>query len=349
MPPIDSPATNTAVAAAAQLVEGARRPRRTSPARGRFRSCQRVPWPGSSGQRTVKPAAARCSAHGRMLCGVPVKPWHEQHADVAAVVGERLGSGQHGRLAIRGPPRGHAGAAARIVARQPGVADSAVECGRHRVSASGVAGREGGRGVLLGPQDVVLGPLAQAAVPARGSRAWRTSPRGAAILASNHLSFSDSIFLPLVVAAAVTFLAKAEYFTGRGLKGRLTAAFFKGVGQVPVDRSGGRAGEAALDTGLRILRRGRAARHLPRGHPLARRPALPRQDRRGPDGAGDRRPGHPGRDDRHRQDPAARQGAAARSCGSASGSASRWTSPATRAWRTTASSCARSPTRSCTR
>ena len=79
---------------------------------------------------------------------------------------------------------------------------------------------------------------------------------GAAILASNHLSFSDSIFLPLVVSRRVTFLAKSDYFTGRGIKGRLTAAFFKGVGQLPVDRSGGKASNAALSSGLRVVNRG---------------------------------------------------------------------------------------------
>ena len=69
---------------------------------------------------------------------------------------------------------------------------------------------------------------------------------GPAILASNHLSFSDSFFLPAVLDRKVTFIAKAEYFTSPGVKGRLTAAFFKGVGQLPVDRSGARgAGEAA--------------------------------------------------------------------------------------------------------
>ena len=79
---------------------------------------------------------------------------------------------------------------------------------------------------------------------------------GPAILASNHMSFSDSIFLPLVVPRRITFLAKADYFTGRSLKGRLSAAFFKGVGQVPIDRSGGSAGEAALRKGLEILGNG---------------------------------------------------------------------------------------------
>lgn len=79
---------------------------------------------------------------------------------------------------------------------------------------------------------------------------------GAAILASNHLSFSDSFFLPLVAPRRITFLAKSEYFTGRGLKGWISRAFFSGVGQVPIDRSGGRASEAAIQTGLRILGQG---------------------------------------------------------------------------------------------
>jgi 1-acyl-sn-glycerol-3-phosphate acyltransferase len=62
--------------------------------------------------------------------------------------------------------------------------------------------------------------------------------------------------MPLVVPRRVTFAAKAEYFTGRGVKGRVTAWFFRGVGQVPIDRSGGKAADAALRTGLKILERG---------------------------------------------------------------------------------------------
>ncbi|MBM6402454.1 lysophospholipid acyltransferase family protein [Phycicoccus sonneratiae] len=88
---------------------------------------------------------------------------------------------------------------------------------------------------------------------------------GAAIFASNHLSFSDSIFLPLLVPRRMTFLAKSDYFTGVGLKGRLTAAFFKGVGQLPIDRSGGRASEAALSSGLKVLRRGELLGLYPEG------------------------------------------------------------------------------------
>lgn len=88
---------------------------------------------------------------------------------------------------------------------------------------------------------------------------------GAAIIASNHLSFSDSIFMPLMVKRRVTFVAKAEYFTGTGLKGFLTKMFFVGAGTIPVDRSGGRAAQAAIDTGLRILRDGHLFGIYPEG------------------------------------------------------------------------------------
>ncbi|MEU3218128.1 lysophospholipid acyltransferase family protein [Streptomyces sp. NPDC006971] len=80
---------------------------------------------------------------------------------------------------------------------------------------------------------------------------------GPAILASNHLSFSDSFFLPAVLDRKVTFIAKSEYFTTPGVKGKLTAAFFKGVGQLPVDRSGARgAGEAAVRAGIEVIESG---------------------------------------------------------------------------------------------
>ncbi len=89
---------------------------------------------------------------------------------------------------------------------------------------------------------------------------------GPAILASNHLSFSDSFFLPALMRRRVTFIAKAEYFTGKGVKGKLTAAFFKGVGQLPVDRSGVRgAGEAAIRSGIAVIERGELFGVYPEG------------------------------------------------------------------------------------
>ena len=89
--------------------------------------------------------------------------------------------------------------------------------------------------------------------------------QGPAILVSNHLSFSDSFFLPLVVDRKITFLAKQEYFTGKGIKGLISRAFFTGVGQVPIDRSSGRAAEAAIITGLRVLDEGHLLGIYPEG------------------------------------------------------------------------------------
>jgi 1-acyl-sn-glycerol-3-phosphate acyltransferase len=85
------------------------------------------------------------------------------------------------------------------------------------------------------------------------------------IIASNHLSFSDSIFMPLVVPRKVTFLAKSEYFTSPGPKGLLKKLTFIALGQVPVDRSGGRRSEAALITGLKVLAEGKCLGIYPEG------------------------------------------------------------------------------------
>jgi len=88
-------------------------------------------------------------------------------------------------------------------------------------------------------------------------RGTENIPRqGGAILASNHLSFVDSIFMPLMVRRPVTFLAKSDYFTGKGVKGALIRWFFKSTGQLPIDRSGGKASEDSLNTGLGVLERG---------------------------------------------------------------------------------------------
>ena len=88
---------------------------------------------------------------------------------------------------------------------------------------------------------------------------------GAAILASNHLSFSDSIFMPLMVPRPVVFLAKSEYFTGTGLKGKLTAAFFRLTNQLPMDRSGGAASALSLNAGMDVLKSGSLLGIYPEG------------------------------------------------------------------------------------
>lgn len=103
---------------------------------------------------------------------------------------------------------------------------------------------------------IVIGPLVKAIF-----RPWIVGRRnvpaeGAAILASNHLSVSDSIFLPLMIDRPMSFLAKSDYFTGKGLKGWATRMFMKATGQIPIDRTGGKASEASLNTGLQVLGRG---------------------------------------------------------------------------------------------
>jgi len=112
---------------------------------------------------------------------------------------------------------------------------------------------------------ILLGPFLKAVFRPWISGAENVPENGAVILASNHLSFVDSIFLPLMVDRKVVFLAKSEYFTGKGLKGWLTKVFFIGSGQLPMDRSGGKASEASLNTGLQVLARGEALGIYPEG------------------------------------------------------------------------------------
>ena len=88
---------------------------------------------------------------------------------------------------------------------------------------------------------------------------------GGAILAGNHTTFLDNFMIPLVVPRRVTFLAKSDYFTRRGLKGKLQKSFFSGVGMIPLDRSGGKASAAALGTGLRVLQDGELLGLYPEG------------------------------------------------------------------------------------
>jgi 1-acyl-sn-glycerol-3-phosphate acyltransferase len=98
------------------------------------------------------------------------------------------------------------------------------------------------------------------------SRGRRNLPqRGPVILASNHLSFADHFFGPLPLPRQVVFLAKSEYFTGTGLKGLVSRAFFSGVGQIPIDRAGGEASERALRSGLRVLAAGNVLGIYPEG------------------------------------------------------------------------------------
>jgi len=114
-------------------------------------------------------------------------------------------------------------------------------------------------------KNLVAGPILKTVF-----RPWVTGlenipPTGGVILASNHLSFIDSVFLPLVIDRRIFFLAKSDYFKGKGIKGWATKAFMNGTGMLPIDRSGGKASEASLNTGLRVLHNGDVLGIYPEG------------------------------------------------------------------------------------
>jgi 1-acyl-sn-glycerol-3-phosphate acyltransferase len=119
----------------------------------------------------------------------------------------------------------------------------------------------------------VLYEVVHAVVPPVARAVWRPTvegldnvpPTGPVIVASNHLSFADSLVIPIVAPRKVVFLAKADYFTGTGVKGALSRGWFNGIGMVPVDRDDTRAAITSLDTALAVLRRGEAFGIYPEG------------------------------------------------------------------------------------
>ena len=100
---------------------------------------------------------------------------------------------------------------------------------------------------------IALGPLLRVVFRPMVSGSENVPDEGPAILASNHLSYADWLFMPLTLPRRVTFVAKAEYFNTPGIKGWFQKKFFSGAGQVPIDRSGASAAEGALSAAKRIL------------------------------------------------------------------------------------------------
>lgn len=112
---------------------------------------------------------------------------------------------------------------------------------------------------------VVLVPLLRWLFRPRIEGLGHVPPAGGAIVAGNHQSFCDQFLLGVTLRRRIGFLAKMEYFTGKGLRGRLAAAFFRGIGAIPVDRSGNGAGRAGVESGLAVLRGGGLLGIFPEG------------------------------------------------------------------------------------
>jgi 1-acyl-sn-glycerol-3-phosphate acyltransferase len=115
--------------------------------------------------------------------------------------------------------------------------------------------------------------VVDAVVPPLAKLIWRPTveglgnmpPTGPVIVASNHLSFADSLVIPIVAPRKVLFLAKADYFTGTGVRGTLTKAWFTSSGMIPVDRDDSKSALASLDLALEVLSRGEAFGIYPEG------------------------------------------------------------------------------------
>ena len=130
--------------------------------------------------------------------------------------------------------------------------------GGTRASVQDAASRWVMRHVLIGPPLALFTGLT---VEGRGN----VPPTGALIVASNHLSFIDSIVIPLASGRQVHFLGKSEYFEGAGLRGAAVRWFHSTAGTIPVDRSDPRAAMRSLELGEEVLRRGEAFGVYPEG------------------------------------------------------------------------------------
>lgn len=111
----------------------------------------------------------------------------------------------------------------------------------------------------------VLAPTARALWRPTVTGLHHVPSEGPVILASNHLSFVDSVVIPCIVPRRVAFLAKSDYFTGTGVKGTLTRWWFEGIGMLPVDRDDTRAAIDSLEVALEVLGRGEAFGIYPEG------------------------------------------------------------------------------------
>ena len=112
---------------------------------------------------------------------------------------------------------------------------------------------------------IALGPLLRIIFRPQAEGLENVPKSGPAILASNHLSYADWLFMPLTLPRRVSFVAKAEYFDSPGIKGWLQKMFFSGAGQIPIDRSGADAAQGALLSAKTVLDRGELFGIYPEG------------------------------------------------------------------------------------
>jgi len=112
---------------------------------------------------------------------------------------------------------------------------------------------------------IALGPLLKVIFRPRAEGVENVPAEGPAILASNHLSYADWLFMPLVIPRKVSFVAKAEYFTTPGVKGWFQKQFFSGTGNIPIDRSGANAAAGALLSAKKVLSEGELFGIYPEG------------------------------------------------------------------------------------
>ena len=112
---------------------------------------------------------------------------------------------------------------------------------------------------------LVIGPTLHLLGRPRVSGLEHVPASGPAILASNHLSFIDSMYLPLMISRPVVFPAKAEYFSAKGPLGRMWAAYLRSTNQLEIDRNDSRSAQATLEAAAEILRGGDLFGFYPEG------------------------------------------------------------------------------------
>jgi 1-acyl-sn-glycerol-3-phosphate acyltransferase len=119
--------------------------------------------------------------------------------------------------------------------------------------------------VLYRSLELTLAPALRAVYRPRVTGLEHVPADGPVIIAANHVSFADEFFTPLAARRQIFYFAKAEYFTTPGLRGRAMAAFFEGMGQVPVARGDLRSAAAVIEIGVEVLAAGRALGIYPEG------------------------------------------------------------------------------------